>query len=665
VSDLSSCVRCARPIPPDAPGGSCPACLLALALETPVEAGDPTGASAAGLTVTADPAGGSATVSFPGHPPGSGPGEWPVFPGYEILGELGCGGGGAVYLARQRVADREVAVKVVYPGAVGGRFEREVRTLAALDHPHVVRVFEVGESDRGPFFSMELLPGGSLAARLRRVGPLDPAEAAAVVEKAAGGVAAAHARNVLHRDLKPSNVLLDATGQPKVADFGLAKEWLPGPADPTADPATPSGAFLGTPAYAAPEQAAGRSDEHDARTDVYGLGAVLYQALTGDPPFTGDSTAVILHRVLTDDPVPPRVKRRAVPRELEAVCLKCLAKAPDDRYESAAAVAEELARWRRREPTVVRPPGPAGRARRWARRHAALVRGTAVTVLVGVLIAVAAAAPWRTRRPDPEPPEPPVARINRLLRAGPVTVIPAEGLPDWENWAFGAVRLAPSPVNDGTCSFQTIGASLVDLAAPDLDRYRVTVEVRQLRGRAPDDAAKERDFAALVIGRQGLVAADGSRVHSFVAAGFSESVSRAEAKLSGGKGRARLDAFRVVHEPDAIRAPHRQGLTQARDFVPSGPNPGEWHGFQADVTPAGVQFRWRPTPAAPFEDWAYLPREKIELAFAEVTAKVPAAVRARFGGMPYAWDPRTPLGLYAERGWVAIRNLTLEPLPDP
>jgi serine/threonine-protein kinase len=571
-----------------------------------------------------------------------------------------------VYRARQRVADREVAVKVVPPGADRERFEREVRTLAALDHPHVVRVFEVGESDRGPFFSMELLPGGSLAARIRRDGPLDPAEAAAVVEKAAGGVAAAHARSVLHRDLKPSNVLLDAAGEPKVADFGLAKEWLSDPDGPTADPATPSGAFLGTAAYAAPEQAAGRSAEHDARTDVYGLGAVLYQALTGDPPFGGDNTAVVLHRVLTEDPVPPRVRRRAVPPELEAVCLKCLAKRPADRYESAAAVAADLGRWRRREPTAARPPGPVGRARRWARRHAPLVRGAAVTAVVAVLVGVVAAAPWRPRRPEPDPPEPPVARINRLLRDGPVTVIPAEGLPDWENWAFGGVRLAPSPMNDGTCSFQTVGTSLVDFAVPDADRYRVTVEVRQLRGRTADEAEKERDFVALAIGRQELVAADGTRVHSFLTAGYSESVSRAEAKLTGGKGRARLEAVRVSHVPNTVAGPHQTMLGTVGSFVPHGARPGgEWRGLQADVTPAGVQFRWRPAAGAPFEDWAYLPRARIERAFGEVTDKVPAAVRARYAGMPYAWDPRAPVGLYARDGWVAVRNLVLEPLPEP
>ena len=659
MPDLSSCVRCARPIPPDAPGGSCPACLLALALETPAGAADPTGESAAVSTVTVALADGSATVSFPAPRPGG----WPIVPGYDILGELGVGGGGAVYRARQRVADREVAVKVVPDGRDRERFEREVRALAALDHPHVVRVFEVGEADRGPFFSMELLPGGSLSAQIRRDGPLDPTEAAAVVEKAARGVAAAHARNVLHRDLKPSNVLLDAAGEPKVADFGLAKEWLPGPA---AEPVTPSGAFLGTPAYAAPEQAEGRSADHDARTDVYGLGAVLYQALTGDPPFPGDNPAVVLHRVLTEEPVAPRFRRRGLSRELEAVCLKCLARRPEDRYETATAVADDLGRWRRREPTIARPPGPIGIARQWARRHARLVRRTALTALVAALIGLAAMTPWRPRPTTPEPPEQPVARINRLLRAGPVTVIPAEGLPAWAFWPFGEVKLAPSPMNDGTCSFQTIGASLVDLAVPDVDRYRVTVELRQLRGRTPDEAAKERDFAALILGRQELVAADGSRVHSFLAAGYSESVSRAEAKLNGGKGRARLDAFRVVHERDAIRAPHRQGLAAARNFVPRGALPGgEWRGLQADVSPDGVRYRWRPVPGAPFEDWAYLTRARIDEAFGEVAGTIPAAVRSKHGGLPYAWDPRTPVGLYAERGWVTIRNLVLEPLPEP
>jgi eukaryotic-like serine/threonine-protein kinase len=667
VPDLSSCVRCTRPVPPDAPGGSCPACLLALALETPAGAGDPTGESVVAPTVTAAPAGASVTVSLRGPKPG----RWPVVPGYAVLGELGAGGGGAVYRARQRVADREVAVKVVRAGANRDRFEREVRTLAALDHPHVVRVYEVGESDHGPFFSMELLPGGSLAARIRRAGPLDPAEAAAVVEKAAGGVAAAHARNVLHRDLKPSNVLLNEAGEPKVADFGLAKEWLPDPESSTADPATPSGAFLGTPAYAAPEQAAGRAAEHDARTDVYGLGAVLYQALTGDPPFAGENTAVVLHRVLTADPDPLRVRRRAVPPELEAVCLKCLAKDPDDRYESAAAVAADLGRWRRGEPTEARPPGPAGRARRWARRHATLVRGTAVTALVAVLVGVVAAAPWRTRRPEPDPPEPPEVAVERqaarievaLDRRDPVVLIGDTGGPAWSNWvAQTDPNPAPPPVGSGF-SVQSWGYALVELVRDPRHRaYRLTAEVRHLE-------SHEVGSVGLYVGRVETPTAAGP-VHQLVELSFNDIVPPWAPNRPNGTPFVFPDMDKT---PVALAArgfaPRGAELPWLPSFVtfdkrlcrPAGLGKTGWRRLALTVTPDAVRATWDGDPnqevVGPLAD------------LAAATARWRADAARRPAGPPWAdavrpaFRPRGGAGVYVFRGSAAFRSVVIEPLP--
>ena len=325
-------------------------------------------------------------------------------------------------------------------------------------------------------------------------------------------------------------------------------------------------------------------------------------------------------------------------------------------------MAEELARWRRGEPTIVRPPGPVGRARRWARRHAALVRGAALTVVVGALIAVAAAAPWRTRRPEPDPPEPPVERINRLLRAGPVTVIPAEGLPDCENWAFGAVRLAPSPMNDGTYSFQTVGGVPGGLRRPErVGRYRVTVEVRQFRGQVPDHRGHAGGTSwPWSIGpagtdrrrRDARPCLRGGRILRVGQPG--------EAKLSGGKGRAALDAYRVVQEPDKIRAPTPKGLAGPRDSTQPGSTPVSGEAFRRR-SPRPASSAGGAGPRRPVRGLGVPCRgRRSNRRFDDVAAKVPAAeVRARLGGLPYTWDSQDPARP------VRRARLGGDPEPDP
>ena len=297
------------------------------------------------------------------HPTGgaSGSGADPAgIPGYEILGELGRGGMGVVYRARQVGANREVALKVVLAGGHAGptevaRFRAEAEAVARLQHPHVVAVFEVGEHDGRPFYSMELCPGGTLAS-VAAGGPMDPRAAADTLFKVARGVAAAHAAGVVHRDLKPGNVLLTAGGEPKVADFGLAKRL-----DAGADAGlTRTGAVVGTPSYMPPEQAAGVREVGPA-ADVYSLGAVLYDLLTGRPPFRGPTATDTILMVVTEDPVPPRVLRPDLPRDLEAVVLRCLEKDPVRRYASAAALADDLRRFLDGDPVSAGRSGVVGR----------------------------------------------------------------------------------------------------------------------------------------------------------------------------------------------------------------------------------------------------------------------------------------------------------------
>ena len=232
---------------------------------------------------------------------------------------------GVVYRARQETLNRDVAVKMVLGAAPMDlvRFLAEAESAAAVDHPHVVRVYDFGQHDGRPYLAMEYLPGGTLAERLK-AGRLPPRDAADVVAGVARGVAAAHAQGIVHRDLKPGNVLFDAAGTPKVADFGLAKRG-------GGSNLTHTNAVLGTPAYMAPEQIEEGAKLAGPAADVWALGVILYEAATGARPFdTGDNLAT-LRKVVEDDPVPPRTLVPAIPRDLETICLKCLAKKPADR----------------------------------------------------------------------------------------------------------------------------------------------------------------------------------------------------------------------------------------------------------------------------------------------------------------------------------------------
>jgi WD40 repeat protein len=295
---------------------------------------------------------------------------WPAVPGYEILGELGRGGMGVVYKAQQLGLKRLVALKMILAGAHAGadsleRFRREAEAIARLQHPNIVQVHEVGEHNGLPFFSLELCEGGSLAAKLKGT-PLPAREAAQLVVTLAGAVGAAHQRGVIHRDLKPGNVLLTADGTPKITDFGLAKKL-----DEAAGQ-TQSGAILGTPSYMAPEQAGGKMKEIGPATDVYALGAILYELLTGRPPFKAANSLDTLLLVMEQEPVAPRQLQPQVPRDLETICLKCLQKDSSKRYASALSLAEDLGRYLRREPIRARPARVWERGWKWMRRRPAV-----------------------------------------------------------------------------------------------------------------------------------------------------------------------------------------------------------------------------------------------------------------------------------------------------
>ncbi|MDY3558871.1 serine/threonine-protein kinase [Gemmata sp. JC673] len=342
----------------------------------------------------------AATAGPPAPAPATATVAAPDVPGYEVAGELGRGGMGVVYRARHRRLNRTVALKVLTDAglndpAARSRFLTEAEAVARLQHPHIVQVYEFGEHAGRPYLAMEFADGGSLAEHLARGRTFPPARAAELVARVADAVAAAHAKGVIHRDLKPSNILLGGEPgdpAPKVADFGIARV---GRSEMTA-----TGELLGTPSYMAPEQAAGRHRDIGTYTDVHGLGAILYELLTGRPPFLGDTVVDTLQRVVRDRPRPPRALARGVPRDLETICLKCLEKAPGDRYPTADAVAADLRAYLCGGTISARPARAWERGVRLIRRHPVpfaallLIAATvgAAFVLIGLALRVALVA---------------------------------------------------------------------------------------------------------------------------------------------------------------------------------------------------------------------------------------------------------------------------------
>ena len=301
---------------------------------------------------------------------------------YELEEEIARGAMGVVYKARQKSLNRIVAVKMILAGRLASteevqRFRTEAESAAALDHANIVPIHEVGSHDGLPFFSMKLIEGGHLGQRLREFEG-NPKVAARLVERVARAVHYAHQHGILHRDLKPTNILLDAAGRPHITDFGLAKR-LGSDAGQTQ-----SGAIVGTPGYMAPEQATGHNRVLTTAADVYALGAILYELLTGRPPFQAPTVYETIQQVVADEPVPPSRRRPGVPRDLEVICLKCLHKEPARRYASAAALAEELRRYLDGEPIEARPAGRLERGVKWLRRHP-----TATALLLTLLVGTA------------------------------------------------------------------------------------------------------------------------------------------------------------------------------------------------------------------------------------------------------------------------------------
>src|SRR5881396_1704814 len=341
------------------------------------------------------------------------------FGDYELLEEIGRGAQGVVFRARQKSLNRTVALKVISLGQWASkahlkRFRREAEAAASLEHPGIVPIHEVGERDGSCYFSMKFVEGGQLDEVTRRE-PMPIRQAVELIAKVARTVHYAHEHGILHRDIKPGNILLDQKGEPHLTDFGLARLLE------TESTVTRTMEVLGTPSYMAPEQAVGNNAAVSGATDVYGLGAVLYQLLTGHPPFAGGTTFETIKLLLDTEPRQPRLWNPKIDRDLATICLKCLEKDPQRRYPSALALAEDLERWLKHEPIQARHTGIFARGKKWVRRN------PTSAVLAASLMALAAAAGWIVWKSE---------FIRHPVTTG-IAVLPFENLsPDSDNAYF-------------------------------------------------------------------------------------------------------------------------------------------------------------------------------------------------------------------------------------
>src|SRR5437762_5041725 len=375
------CRNCGAKVVSDAPEGLCTGCVLEAAIGVAVAGGDDPGRPASSMPATTpdDVAPTSQKTARAAELLGE-------LGDYELLDEVGRGGQGVVFRARQKSLNRTVALKVISLGQWASkahlkRFRLEAEAAARLEHPGIVPIHEVGERDGSCYFSMKFVEGGQLDEVVRRES-MSTRQAAELIAKVARTVHFAHEHGILHRDIKPGNILLDAKGEPHLTDFGLAR------LVESESSVTQTLDVLGTPSYMAPEQAVGNNAAVSSVTDVYGIGAVLYQLLTGHPPFAGGTTYETIKLLEDTEPRPPRSLNPKIDRDLSTICLKCLEKDPKRRYSSALALAEDLERWLKYEPILARHAGVFARGQKWMRRN------PTSALLATSLMAVAAAAGW-------------------------------------------------------------------------------------------------------------------------------------------------------------------------------------------------------------------------------------------------------------------------------
>jgi serine/threonine protein kinase len=565
---------------------------------------------------------------------------------YEILDIIGRGGMGVVYRARHREIRNQVAIKMLLAGAHASpsareRFGVEATAIARTRHPNIVQIYHFEESDGLPYFAMEWVDGENLEKRLA-AGPLPPREAAELVRTLALAIEHAHGLGIVHRDLKPANILLAADGTPKISDFGLAKL-----ADDEREDLTQTNMILGTPSYMPPEQASARRGAAGPAADIYSLGAILYEALTGVPPFKGPTRKKTLLMVERDEPIPPSRKNPAIPIELDLICVKCLDKVSARRYPSARALADDLDQWLRGG----RPPGIPGLLSRLAKTCRRRWR----IALAGLMLPLGLAAV------DLRDPDRPLRRIESELRQGKaVTLIGETGKPAWFRWRVGENRSRTSLSGDGTFTAQTWGMCLLELLTdPQTDRYRFAVDVRHEQSNLPGGAGL---FAA-----HRTYPGTGPDFQFFTMLKFNDVRDDVDFPGAPPSRPAGAPGSNLATLTPYVYSEHADGSTNfgrrmidrpGPSFSPAGEGLGGWHRLVVTVTPEGVGAEW---DGMPFSVTAAEISRAAESASEGLRHRRPDDPDAQALHPEFA--PGGGLGLFLSKGSASFRSATITPLP--
>lgn len=554
----------------------------------------------------------------------------------------------------------------------------ELQILANLDHPHIVRVFTSDFLRDTPFFTMEYMEGGSLAAALKpKPGTSEPnlppvPAALRLIRQVAGACAAAHAKGVIHRDLKPGNILLAPDGSPRLADFGLARQL-------DRDTAFTRSGGLGTPGYMPPEQVTAKNGEIGKWSDIYGLGAILYHLFTGCPPFKEDTAEKTITRMLADPPVRPRAIKPELPMGLEAIVLKSLERDPKDRYQTVAEFLADLDKYEAGQTPAAPPMTRARRAKRWVGRNRRGIGSAALVALVVAGAFVLGAAPWLKPVPvvaneaeRPEPIDPVAAKakvleaINADLLAGKsVTLVGAKGEPLWYDAPTGAVAFGDNPTatdkEPGGCYFNSFGLTILKLLDPPIDSYTVELEMQHVRGNVQANRGKGLSLG-FFCGYASEVRPDGWTEQSVLSVGFRD-LDRGTLEGPPVPSGVLVESLCFAGIPGRLQNAARYPITRELPLSSGKSFPGPWRKVVADVGLDRLTFTWYPVPGqkAVLADFSLADLRTHRNGHDRVLGIVGQQLKHQFAGLP-DWSPRRGIGIWASGAEIAVRNVVVTPL---